>query len=126
MSDDGATIIKFPKKHLRPEILNEEVAKRWEQGKVYFVAEMTARYCEQAIEGLVSFGVDIDDPKYAKDIAYLTNVAAGIFSRMSDIPHDIHAAVDRAFEIKDTEGNFLGYVWKDSEGRANVAISVTE
>lgn len=112
MSDDGATIIQFPKKHGRPEILNDEIAERWERGKKYFVEEMTVRYCEQAIEGLVSFGIDTEDPKYTKDIAYLTTVASGIFAKFADMPHGIHITIDSGAEVKDCDGNLIGYTWE--------------
>jgi hypothetical protein len=118
---NGTNIVKFPKKHMRPEILSEEMAAKHQKGKEYFVQEMTARYLEQALEGLVTMGVPIDSPEYHKCIAYLQNVIMAIFYRYADLDHELHAIFEQGIPVE-TEDGIIGYLWtKGTAPKTNTA-----
>ena len=119
-----ADIVKFPRKHLRPEILTAETLRHHEEGKRFYTAEMTARYCEQAVEGLTAFGIDVNDPVYEKDLAYLQTVAHGIFCRSTGMPHDIHSMVERGKKVIDEQGQVIGYKWPKVKDKTPVSIPI--
>lgn len=123
---DGANVIRFTGKHIRPEILSDEMAKRQEQGKQFYIAEITDRYCEQAVEGFSSFGIDIYDPMYEKCFAYLQMVAAGIFCLSAGMPHDINAIIEKGKPVLDEAGNRVGYRWEFPKRKVDVEVANTQ
>lgn len=119
MSDDANTsnIVQFPIRHCRPEILSEEIAKRNDAAKVYYVTDITMRFLEQAAEAFLQMGIDVEEEPFVKDFAYFQLVVEGIFARSAEMNHTIHLVMDAGKAAKDPEGH-TRYIWPNSQEKA--------
>lgn len=94
--DGSENVIGFPKKHIRPEILDAEILRRHERGKEYYIIEVIGKFLDQATEAYIAFGIDIFSEEYQKDFQYFQNAVAGIFYKSVDLHHPTHDIVETA------------------------------
>lgn len=110
--EDGmpCEIIQFPKKHLRPEILDAELAARNQKAKEYYVRDVMDKFLDQAHEALISFGIVTNTPEFEKDFFFFQNALSAMFCRSFDVEHPLHPLINAA-ERQITEDGEVAWTW---------------
>jgi hypothetical protein len=87
-------VIKFPKKHLRPEVLSDQLAEQHQRAQSYYASSMAAKFIEDMNEALIVAGIPVNDKNFTKDLTYLYLNIYGLFGKTLGLTTDITEMID--------------------------------
>lgn len=117
-------VIQFPKPHIRPERLSEEVAQRNIKGKEIYLENAVTTWAEGALVGFEAFGLDLESEDFERGYAYLTLVARAIFCADMNTKHDLHEVFKSAIKEVQPDGNSYSFPDVSRETTVNTKIEV--